>query len=119
MRDAVRAGIENDLGSGSQIDLCIITKAGGTKYRRCAVPEVQLPKLDDERQHLIPEFERGGGVLPDDEITDDSSIASIPGVNGFGNLAPDNFLESARKIVPADVVGQESSGNLWGDLLGL
>lgn len=33
VRDAIRAGILNDLGSGSQVDLCIITR-DGTEYLR-------------------------------------------------------------------------------------
>lgn len=30
VRDAIAAGVFNDLGSGSNIDLCVITKLGGT-----------------------------------------------------------------------------------------
>lgn len=33
VRDAIAAGIFNDLGSGSNIDLCVITK-GGVDYIR-------------------------------------------------------------------------------------
>lgn len=37
VRDAIAAGVFNDLGSGSNIDLCVITKVGGT-MSQVAVP---------------------------------------------------------------------------------
>ena len=33
VRDAIRAGIFNDLGSGSNVDLCVITKDGAEELR--------------------------------------------------------------------------------------
>lgn len=33
VRDAIAAGILNDLGSGSNVDLCVITKTGQTMHR--------------------------------------------------------------------------------------
>lgn len=45
VKNAIRAGIENDLGSGSQVDLCIMTRQHGTIYQRCAVAEEQLLPL--------------------------------------------------------------------------
>lgn len=35
---AIRAGIFNDLGSGSNIDVCVITKEGGTVFRNMEKP---------------------------------------------------------------------------------
>lgn len=40
--DAVRAGIVNDLGSGSQVDVCVIDKSG-CRYTRAVLPEESLP----------------------------------------------------------------------------
>lgn len=34
VRDAIAAGVFNDLGSGSNIDLCIIRKGGSTEILR-------------------------------------------------------------------------------------
>jgi 20S proteasome subunit beta 2 len=33
VRDAIAAGIFNDLGSGSNVDLCVITKSGANYLR--------------------------------------------------------------------------------------
>merc|ERR1712187_1038175 len=35
---AVRAGIFNDLGSGGNVDVCVITKEGGTIFRNMEKP---------------------------------------------------------------------------------
>ena len=39
--EAVRAGIENDLGSGSQVDVCVI-RQDGAFYQRAVVREQEL-----------------------------------------------------------------------------
>lgn len=45
VRDAVAAGIFNDLGSGSNVDLCVITKSGADYYR-----PYEVANLKGERQ---------------------------------------------------------------------
>lgn len=39
VRDAIAAGITNDMGSGSNVDLCVITKDGATYIRPYEVTE--------------------------------------------------------------------------------
>lgn len=58
---AIKAGIDNDLGSGSQVDLCILHKDGTVEYVRAAVPEQDLK-------------------------TNNILVDAVGGVNGFGNL---------------------------------
>lgn len=41
MRDAIAAGIFNDLYSGSNIDLCVITRDGATHVRPYDVANVK------------------------------------------------------------------------------
>mmetsp|Transcript_8172 Transcript_8172/g.12155 ORF Transcript_8172/g.12155 Transcript_8172/m.12155 type:complete len:496 (-) Transcript_8172:108-1595(-) len=74
---AVRAGITNDLGSGSQIDMCIIKK-GGVEYRRAVESEQKLPPNEDETgtdEKLYDKLSRG-----------DEDDFEIMGVNGFGSV---------------------------------
>lgn len=44
---AIAAGIENDLGSGSNIDVCVITAARGVEHQRGAWVD---PGIHDVRQ---------------------------------------------------------------------
>merc|ERR1712013_858491 len=50
---AIRSGIDNDLGSGSNVDLCVITKDGAEMMRN--VFKTQIPHKKDFRY----EFKRG------------------------------------------------------------
>ena len=85
---AVRAGIENDLGSGSQIDLVLVrvqrikdddhhqdtTVRITTEYRRAAVPEPPFSPTSSESSGT------GGGTYVASLSSQDTG-----GVNGFGN----------------------------------
>ena len=45
MRDAIAGGVFNDLGSGNNIDLCVITNDYKVDYlRNYELGEVQIPK---------------------------------------------------------------------------
>ena len=70
VKDAVYSGIGNDLGSGSQIDLCIIKKDSVT-YRRGIEREEELP-----HQHIQGLESR---LVQGEENERE-------GVNGFGSL---------------------------------
>jgi 20S proteasome alpha/beta subunit len=108
--DAIRAGISNDLGSGSSIDLCILDSATGrATHIRSAVPEEVLsspPTL------MIKDDESSSGHSPQAEV------GSMPGVNGFGNVP--FTVRSARTIQryyhEDDDDGIESA---WDEILGL
>jgi len=91
VQDAVLAGIRNDLGSGSQIDVCIISRSCVT-YKRGSVK--------DERLKLS----RGDKEI-DSKLSERHSVAikykSVGGVNGFGSLS---YQISPKKIVMLDEV---------------
>lgn len=86
---AIRAGIINDLGSGSQVDLCIITSSG-TEMIRCHVPEDELDAIQDVKR-------------PDQ-----------PGVNGFGNHA--FVLRKVRRLTES--VSRTALDDQWYGILG-
>lgn len=96
VKQAILAGIRNDLGSGSQVDLCIISADGTVEYLRGVIPE----------EELVPVPKVKGGERSQDEG------ASIDGVNGFGNLA--FRVQSKRKLAV-----HTSNDDEWNDVLGI
>lgn len=118
VKGAILSGIENDMGSGSQVDLCIIT--GGAKeageevivvsnYTRAVVPEQELVKVEDK------EFTVSSGTesLP----LQKAAKSSIPGVNGFGCVP--FFIRSKRLVVESRDVAEEQRLDEWDTLLGI
>ena len=95
--DAVRAGVENDLGSGSQVDVCIIAKEG-VLYRRAVVKEEVLQWIDNRNHlnsvHRLGRNDNGGGV------------------NGFGNIP---FAVQSEKVVVDCEVLAEKAKRQWLD----
>jgi len=85
--DAVRAGVDNDLGSGSQIDVCVIRREG-VLYRRAVVREEELEWMgvsDGYREDILE--------IP--KISEDETERGT-GVNGFGNVP---FAIQSKKVV--------------------
>jgi len=103
---AIKSGINNDLGSGSQIDLCIINKTG-VKYRPAVVREETLPvtknDIDTEqnlyKRHSMEAEEQRGGV------------------SGFGSLP--YTINSRRKILSSEDSIQEEKREYLAGLLQL
>jgi len=92
---AIKAGIDNDLGSGSQVDLCILYRTGKVEYIRAAIPETQVPT---ERTEITSE--------------DDSA-----GVNGFGNVI---YKEQSRQnIMKRSTPNPMNEEDEWNSLCGL
>jgi 20S proteasome subunit beta 2 len=109
--DAVRAGIENDLGSGSQIDVCVIRREGAF-CQRALVREQELTWTTsvhdgeiDGRQH-DNKRRVSSGERNDREL----KLQNDAGVNGFGNVP---FAIRSKSIVcggrPSDS-GKKRSG---------
>ena len=93
---AVKAGIDHDLGSGSQVDVCIITPDGQAKYTRCYLPE---ETLDDETN----------------SSTDDATETTMTnGINGFGNIP---YVVQSKRILRSNLGRDEDRMTLWNDLL--
>jgi 20S proteasome subunit beta 2 len=93
---AVKAGVENDLGRGSEIDVCIIRKTAGgtieTQYKHGYVPEESLP-------------ENGAPPPPPTE----------GGVNGFGNVP--FSIRSIRVVQESRAKGEEERRVLLQEIL--
>lgn len=90
---AIRAGIENDLGSGSQVDICIVDAASGCVMTRGVRPEERLPVMNER---------------PDD-------CGDTGGVNGFGNVP--FVLQSPRVVRPSAAEMKKKEQDRWSDLL--
>lgn len=54
VRDAIAAGIFNDLGSGSNIDLCVIKKDGATYLRGYELPNEKERRNEVELRYKYP-----------------------------------------------------------------
>ncbi|KAL7531771.1 hypothetical protein ACHAWF_003903 [Thalassiosira exigua] len=91
--DAVGAGIENDLGSGSQVDVCVVGE-GGVLYRRAAVGEEEIERVEAA----------AGGRAPE-ALADGPYVEESAGVNGFGNVP---FAVQSKRLV---VGGGDSSSS--------
>ena len=93
---AVSAGIRHDLGSGSQVDICILRK-GSSDYRRCALPEESLPNHNINEQLNARK--------------DDDNL--IIGVNGFGNIP---YTIRSKRVLSASLQTQrEETLAVWKD----
>ena len=55
VKQAVLAGIENDLGSGSQVDLCVLGPGGSVDYQQGVVPEQTLESTTADHDASIDE----------------------------------------------------------------
>jgi 20S proteasome subunit beta 2 len=102
---AIVAGIRNDLGSGSQVDLCVIAPDGTSRLQRCVVPEEELE--EGFRAAVVVEEEANKVVEGDNNL----------GVNGFGNLP---FAVQSKKVLLASAeTAEEERLARWNELLGL
>ena len=100
--DAVRAGIDNDLGSGSQVDVCVIGREG-VLYRRAVVREETLDWItltddtdDDIMMNGKEEDDIGGSNHYRKAKEGEREEQHHAGVNGFGNVP---FIIQSKKIV--------------------
>jgi 20S proteasome subunit beta 2 len=95
--DAVTAGVKNDLGSGSRVDVCIIAKEG-VLYRRAVVKEEVLEWMV-RQEDLI-------------DVTAEKRPRGSSGVNGFGNVP---FAIQSEKVVISGEVLAEKARRRWMD----
>lgn len=104
IQQAITAGIRNDMGSGSQVDLCVIQGAEDDQpvtlnITRASVPEERLEAYSS-------------GKTPAEEHLD---LPSTSGVDGFGNLP---YQVLSRRII-SSIDDNEERKRKWSDLLGL
>ena len=89
--EAIQAGIFNDLGSGSNVDVCVITTEKATLLRNYITPNVREKKMRDYRfkkgttawlkEKVIPREELGKFVtvheLKDDSVTAEAEVMDV------------------------------------------
>jgi len=88
--EAVKAGIDNDLGSGSHVDVCVIGPNGSSTPSSATAPKDRIFSL--------------------------SSSTQAGGVNGFGNTPC--ALRSKKVIQPSPEQQKEALKQQWNTVLG-
>lgn len=99
VQSAIVAGIQNDLGSGSQVDLCVIAPDGYSRMQRCVVPPQVLQDPEDED--------------PTVDIAPPSNPDTV-GTNGFGNTP---FGINSKRVIVTRNRAEEMEQ--WSTLLGI
>jgi 20S proteasome subunit beta 2 len=109
VKQAVVAGIENDLGSGSQVDLCVLGPGGSVDYQQGVVPEQTLDSTTTDHDASVA----------DESILDihngNNANTESKGVNGFGNLP---FAINSRRVIASNT-DETTRIAKWDSLLGL
>ena len=83
---AVKAGIDHDLGSGSQVDLCIITSDGVANYTRCYVPEETYDSPTTICHSDNVTMNVTSTIMKHDQPNRNNRSFQNVGINGFGNV---------------------------------
>jgi 20S proteasome subunit beta 2 len=104
---AVKAGIDHDLGSGSQVDLCIISSDGIANYTRCYLPEETL-------ENTVPFLDRTAAATMDSSSADVSTETWRNGINGFGNIP---YVVRSKRIIHSYLGREEMRDASWDDIL--
>lgn len=86
--EAIQAGIFNDLGSGSNVDVCVITPEKTTLLRNYITPNVREKKMRDYK------FKRGTTAVLDEKIMTKEEISKYVVVEDVtGELAVGEKME--------------------------
>jgi 20S proteasome subunit beta 2 len=104
--DAARAGIDNDLGSGSQVDVCVIGP-GGAFYRRAVAREEELQWILNNVNDNV-----NGAPSSWNTAREEGQGRSSSGVNGFGNIP---FAIQSKKVVIGGRSSSSKQGRSWLD----
>lgn len=107
VKDAVLAGIKNDLGSGSQVDMVII-KADRVDYKRAVVTEEELVFSEQEKNIERYIYESHAHEL-------DTSM--LGGVNGFG--MPYSFKSTKLVLEDEDSALEEKNERIRNTVSGV
>jgi len=122
---AILSGVRNDLGSGSQVDLCVIDPNGNCQQTRAVIPE----------EELLPDGETNDGDISirtnrllellgsDDKVTDEKEESredgktTNSGVNGFGNQP--FAIENTKQRMVSIETDRAKQKEVWNEVLGL
>ncbi|TGZ85100.1 N-terminal nucleophile aminohydrolase [Ascodesmis nigricans] len=80
--EAIEAGIFNDLGSGSNVDVCVITEEKATLLRNYKTPNVRVPKEQSYR------FERGTTAYLKEMVVKRKDLKQYVTIVDLGSSAP-------------------------------
>lgn len=115
VRRAVQAGILNDLGSGSHVDLCVITAKGTRTWRETQVSSWDRDRLQQDNNEVEVKVEVGMGegqathfMRAADELVATSSVPRGLGRRVFSRLRP-------RKRITLDGTVEEKLGTCAAD----
>lgn len=103
---AVKAGIQHDMGSGSQVDVCILRRGQPASFSRAVVPAEELAALEQLQDDSM-----------DGSTQHQLSDVIVPrgGVNGFGNL--DVVIRSRKRLCWNQDKKRKSILEEWNDVL--
>jgi len=87
--EAINAGIFNDLGSGSNVDVCVITPEKATLLRNHITPNVREKKMRDYR------FKKGTTAVLNEKIITRADISKYVTVH---ELNDDSIVAAAEKM---------------------
>jgi len=87
--DAILAGIFNDLGSGSNVDVCVITPEKATLHRGYITPNVREKKMRDYR------FRKGTTAVLNEKIITKEDISKYATVH---DLQDDEVAGTAMEV---------------------
>jgi 20S proteasome subunit beta 2 len=132
---AILAGIQNDLGSGSQVDICIIGPTDGqTKQIRGIIQEEELlPDNNNNNNNSatvtskttttttttnrLSEIlnRKDNTIIENNDNEEDNNI--VVGVNGFGNQP--FAIEGIKQRVVSTEIDEATQKKIWDRVLGL
>jgi 20S proteasome subunit beta 2 len=133
---AILSGIRNDLGSGSQVDLCVIDPDGVCIQTRAVIPEEELlpdgtkmnsgmgsstAKDPSNRTNrlleLLGQGDQNEDVDRNEKSQDNDSKSTNFGVNGFGNQP--FAIENTKQRMVSVEMHQAERKEIWDRVLGL
>ena len=120
VKRAILSGIKNDLGSGSQVDICVIGPEGtATQTRGYLREEELLPDSIGDNGNALTKTNRLSEILgtTTDGKKDESSTKINLGVNGFGNQ-PFAVERIEQRMVSTEIDESELKKK-WDHFLGL
>lgn len=128
---AILSGVRNDLGSGSQVDLCVIDPDGKCQQTRAVIPEEELlpdgettsdssgTATSNRTNRLLELLGRGDEDKDGNEGNrkDTSEKTNNSGVNGFGNQP--FAIENTKQRMVSVETDRAKQKEVWDRVLGL
>lgn len=122
---AILSGVRNDLGSGSQVDLCVIGPDGNCQQTRAVIPEEKLlpdgkaknGDMSVRTNRLLELLGSDGKVKDEKEESQEDGKTRNSGVNGFGNQP--FAIENTRQRMISVETDRAKQKAVWDEVLGI